>query len=417
MNPSHPLQQTKPNKMTTTNGTNRTNNSTRLFNAESPRLSDFQQICSRIVDPAEYPLASSIAHNIPIYEITKFDSANPSTTSTLQDEWYDILATGPGVFVLKGMYDPAKYEQTLTATNESFERIITRERNDPTKPKGDHFAASGKNDRIWNSFGKHALDDPNSFLHYYANPWLSVVSETWLGPGHRVTAQCNIVKPGGKAQDSHRDYHLGFQDLGACAKFPRGLHFASQFLTLQGAVAHSEMPIESGPTRFLPFSQTYEIGYLAWRREEFREFFQKNYVALPLALGDGVFFNPGLFHAAGANELPAETGFHRKANLLQVSSAFGKPMETVETVPVVQACWEGLTRRFKEAGEVDRELRLLVRAIVEAYPFPTNLDKRPPAPSGMAPESEQDIVLRGLEGGWSEEQVVKELLKMQDDSK
>ena len=403
--------------MTNTNGTKRATKNTRLFNTESSKLSDFQQVCSRTTDPADYPLASSITHRVPIYEITKFDPANPSTTSALQDEWYDILSTGPGVFVLKGMYDPAKYEQTLTATNESFKRIITHENNDPTKPKGDHFAASGKNDRIWNSFGKHALDDPDSFLHYYANPWLESVSEAWLGPGYRVTAQCNIVKPGGKAQDSHRDYHLGFQDLGACERFPRGLHLASQYLTLQGAVAHSDMPVESGPTRFLPFSQGYEIGYLAWRKEEFREFFQEKYVALPLALGDGVFFNPGLFHAAGANELPAESAFHRKANLLQVSSAFGKPMETVETVPVIRSCWEGLTKKFKEAGGVDEELRLLVKAIAEAYPFPTNLDKRPPAPSGMAPESEQDIVIRGLEGGWTGEDVVKELLKMKEDSK
>lgn len=156
--------------MTNTNGTKSANKSTRLFNPESPKLSDFKQICSRTTNPADYPLASSIAHNIPIYEITKLDPADVSTTSALQDEWYDILSTGAGVFVLKGMYDPAKYEQTLTATNESFKRIIAHENNDPTKPKGDHFAASGKNDRIWNSFGKHALDDPDSFLHYYANP-------------------------------------------------------------------------------------------------------------------------------------------------------------------------------------------------------------------------------------------------------
>lgn len=397
--------------------TNHSNKSIRLFNAESPQLHDFQQICSRTTNRANYPLAASISHNIPIYEITKFNPTDASTTSALQDEWYDILATGPGVFVLKGMYEPTKYEQTLSATNASFQRIIDHERNDPQKPKGDHFAASGKNDRIWNSFGKHALDDPDSFLEYYANPWLAIVSEAWLGPGYRVTAQCNIVKPGGKAQDSHRDYHLGFQELDTCARFPRGLHFTSQFLTLQGAVAHSEMPVESGPTRFLPFSQTYDIGYLAWRRDEFREFFQSNYVALPLALGDGVFFNPGLFHAAGANELPAETAFHRKANLLQVSSVFGKPMETVETVPVVRACWKGLSRRYRDAGGMDEELRLLVRAIAEGYPFPTNLDKRPPAPSGMAPESEQDIVVRGLESGWTGERVVGELVRMQSDSK
>lgn len=421
--------------MTATNGTNGTTGTTtgtttgamngaqaktsaRLFDATSASLPEFQKICARTADPASYPLASAIEHNVPIYETSHFDPWDAAATSALQDEWYAILASGPGVFVLKDMYDRRRYEPTLAAANAAFQRIIDHERTSQT-PKGDHFAASGKNDRIWNSFSKHAVDDPASFLDYYANPWLAVASEAWLGPGYRVTAQCNIVKPGGKAQDSHRDYHLGFQDLEASARFPRGLHLASQLLTLQGAVAHSDMPVESGPTRYLPFSQTYDIGYLAWRRDDFRAFFQANYVALPLKLGDGVFFNPGLFHAAGANDLAAESGFHRKANLLQVSSAFGKPMETVDTVPVVQRCWEGLARRFADAGGgvVNRELRMLVQAVAEAYPFPTNLDKRPPAPSGMAPESEQEILVHGLEAGWTVDEVVGELEKMQRDSR
>lgn len=376
---------------------------------ENPNLSDFKQVCSRTVDATKYPKASSINQNIPIYEANQFDPWDTTTTNTLQDEWYDILSTGPGVFVLKNMYSTSEYKSTLDATNAAFQRIIDHERTAQT-PKGDHFAAGGKNDRIWNSFSKHALQDPASFLKYYANPWVAVVSEAWLGPGYRVTAQCNIVKPGGKAQDSHRDYHLGFQEDEVTARVPRGMHLASQFLTLQGAVAHGDMPVESGPTRFLPFSQTFEAGYLAYRREEFRSFFLERYVALPLGLGDGVFFNPGLFHAAGANDLE---GFNRKANLLQVSSAFGKPMEMVDTIPVVQSCWDGLKEWFaKDRAKTD----VLVKALAEAYPFPTNLDKRPPAPSGMAPESEQQIILRGLEGGSTVDQVVEELRKMHRDS-
>ena len=40
-------------------------------------------------------------------------------------------------------------------------------------------------------------------------------------------------------------------------------------LTLQGAVAHSEMPLDTGPTLYLPYSQLYEPGYLAWPLPEF----------------------------------------------------------------------------------------------------------------------------------------------------
>lgn len=387
---------------------------------ETPDLEEFKQICSRTVEQGQYPQASKISHNIPIYDAQLFDPWDTAVTNRLQDEWYDILSTGPGVFVLKNMYTCSgqgqeDYTSTLEATNAAFQRIIEHEKTaNPTK--GDHFAAGGKNDRIWNSFSKHAAQDPGSFLTYYANPWLSHVSEAWLGPSYRVTAQCNIVKPGGKAQDSHRDYHLGFQEESVAERVPRGLHLASQFLTLQGAVAHSEMPVESGPTRFLPFSQCFQAGYLAYRREEFRAFFQERFVASPLELGDGVFFNPGLFHAAGENCMSssgAAGGFDRKANLLQVSCAFGKPMEMVDTVPVVRCVWDGLVQWWSSDR---KKAELLVKALAEGYPFPTNLDKRPPAPSGMAPESEQDVVRRGLDEDWGVDRVTAELEAIHRDS-
>lgn len=389
---------------------------TRLFSPESPKLEDFQKICSRITDKSTYPLATSISQNVPVYTLSNLDPADKPTTHALQNEWHHIMHTGPGVFIVKGMYSPSRYGQTLESTNAAFQRIITRERQSASS-KGDHFSASGKNDRIWNSFSKHALEDPASFLDYYSNPWLELVSEAWLGPAYRVTAQVNVVKPGGAAQDPHRDYHLGFQELDRCARFPATVHLVSQFLTLQGAVAHSDMPPESGPTRFLPYSQTYEVGYLAWRRDEFRRYFQEQYVACPLELGDGLFFNPALFHAAGANEMDgAEGDFHRKANLLQISCGMGKAMESVDSVPIVDRCWDLMVERFNRVGGFDRELNAFVLAIADGYPFPTNLDKRPPAPSGMAPESEQDILVRGLKEGWNRQRVVEELEMMRRDS-
>jgi len=45
------------------------------------------------------------------------------------------------------------------------------------------------------------------------------------------------------------------------------------------------------------------------------------------------------------------------------------------------------------------EVRALIAAVAEGYPFPTNLDQRPPAPGGMAPESEQQLLVRALKGG------------------
>lgn len=403
----------------------------RLYKAESLQLDDFKQICSRTIDASTYPLACAIERNVPIYDLAALEAqtVTADTLSYLQDEWHHILQTGPGIFVLRDMYASTQYSSILSATNAAFDQIIAKERASDLS-KGDHFAAGGSNDRIWNAFQKHGEEDPASFLAYYSNPWLATVCNAWLGPGYRVTAQVNAVHPGGTAQQAHRDYHLGFIEAETCVRYPAPTQLASQFLTLQGAVAHTDMPVDSGPTRFLPFSQTYKPGYLAWRRPEFRAFFQENYVALPLSLGDGVFFNPALFHAAGANIMDPSNGFRRVANLLQISSAFGKPMETVDSLPLINRTWDELSERHADAGipaDVDpdpgrhslaqREVKAFVQAVAEGYPFPTNLDRRPPAPSGMAPESEQDLLLRALEAGWSRTQVVAALEEMRRDEK
>ena len=89
----------------------------------------------------------------------------------------------------------------------------------------------------------------------------------------------------------------------------------SQFLTLQGAVAHVDMPLESGPTTFLPYSQRCEENYMLWRREDFKEYYKENKTQQPLEKGDAVFFNPGLIHAAGDN---VSFNVDRMANLVQV---------------------------------------------------------------------------------------------------
>ena len=56
--------------------------SPRLFDAASPKLQDFQQICSRTTDPASYRLASTIERNVPIYDATNFDPWDTSSTIT-----------------------------------------------------------------------------------------------------------------------------------------------------------------------------------------------------------------------------------------------------------------------------------------------------------------------------------------------
>lgn len=377
--------------------------SSRLFSAqEPPSLEEFEQLCSENTSHEQYPLATTIDKNIPLYQLPAYSSLTAAQRTALQDEWYQVLLFGPGVFVTKSLF---KDRALIDRTTASFHQIIQRERTAATT-SGDHFAAAGTNDRIWNVLTKHALHDPASFIQYYSNPYLALLATAWLGSGYRLTAQANNVRPGSAPQSVHRDYHLGFQPAATCAQFPAAMHVASQFLTLQGAVAHVDMPLESGPTRVLPYSQRFAQGFLAYRRPEFAAFFDEKWVALPLEKGDGIFFNPALFHAAGAND---SKDVERMANLLQISSAVGKTMETIETLPILRVCWEGMREVFeREGGMGSEEVRALVAAVTSGYPFPTNMDSNPPQPDGLLPVGEWDIVVKGLGEGWSTEKMVKE---------
>ena len=167
------------------------------------------------------------------------------------------------------------------------------------------------------------------------------------------------------------------------------MHALSPALTLQGAVAHCDIPLESEPTLYLPFSQHMEAGYLVFPPHEFQEFLQKNHMQLPLEKGDAVFFNPALMHAAGTN---TSKDIYRMANLLQVSSAFGRAMETVNRTAMCLALYPTLL-----ASDMDIGARTaVIAAAAEGYSFPTNLDRDPPI-SGLAPASQADLMHKALQ--------------------
>ena len=170
----------------------------------------------------------------------------------------------------------------LDRTTAAFNRMIADQRSRGAAA-GDHFAKPGANDRVWNALEKLAVTDPEAFVAYYANDVVALVATAWLGPGYQVTSQVNVVNPGGEGQTVHRDYHLGFQSDEVCADYPAHVHALSQVLTLQGAVAHCDMPVVSGPTLYLPHSQKYSHGYVAYRRPEFRYFGAPH----PAAAGQG----------------------------------------------------------------------------------------------------------------------------------
>jgi ectoine hydroxylase-related dioxygenase (phytanoyl-CoA dioxygenase family) len=268
---------------------------------------------------------------------------------------------------------------------------------------GDHFAKPGANDRIWGAIDKFAVRDPATFADYYANDTLALISSAWLGHGYQVTSQPNVVNPGGEAQVAHRDYHLGFMSQEQAERYPAHVHLLSPALTLQGAVAHVDMPVETGPTLYLPHSQKYPAGYVAFHLAEFTAYFNDNYVQLPLEKGDAAFFNPALFHGAGTNR---SADVRRMANLLQVSSAFGRAMETVDRTAMCRALFPVL-RDF--GGNVAN----VVAAAAEGYAFPTNLDRDQPI-GGLAPQTQAELLQQALAEKWDTPQFEKALLDQQE---
>ena len=219
----------------------------KYFSIQDINIKDFEQIISSETLKSDFPLCEDIQKNVPIYDTKKILSSKFKIR--YQEEFNHILEQGPGVLIFKSMYQDLKL---IDKKNEIFYRIAQKEANNIEK--SDHFAPSDANLRIWNSLEKVAVKDALSFIEYYKNSIIRLISESWLGPYYQVTAQVNVVKPDGKAQNPHRDYHLGFQDNQTVEQFPLNVHFMSQMLTLQGAVAHSDTPLESGPTMLLPFS-------------------------------------------------------------------------------------------------------------------------------------------------------------------
>ena len=86
------------------------------------------------------------------------------------------------------------------------------------------------------------------------------------------------------------------------------------------------------------------------------------------------------------------------ANLLQVSSAFGRAMESVDRVAMSRALYPVLARR-RAAGAGERELDNVVAASAEGYAFPTNLDRDQPV-GGLAPQTQAELVRQALAEGW-----------------
>ena len=96
------------------------------------------------------------------------------------------------------------------------------------------------------------------------------------------------------------------------------------------------------------------------------------------------------------------------ANLLQVSSAYGRAMETVDRTQMAETLFPVL-RRMGENGTLSpAQVENAVAASAEGYSFPTNLDRDPPL-AGLAPKTQQALVREALAERWEPARFAAEL--------
>jgi ectoine hydroxylase-related dioxygenase (phytanoyl-CoA dioxygenase family) len=368
----------------------------RPWSSDVCRLDEFVDIVEVPTVLDEYPNAAGVEQGVVVYDA---DGVRSATEAVIRGELAHALLRGPGIVKIASAFE----SDVLDRVSATFRQIIADEKAAGTA-RGDHYAKPGANDRVWNALQKLALRDPAGFVDYYTNDIVALAARSWLGPAYQITSQVNVVNPGGEAQQPHRDYHLGFMTDDRAAEYPPHVHELSPVLTLQAAVAHCDMPVESGPTMYLPHSQKYVPGYMAWRRPEFIAYFAEHHVQLPLAAGDAVFLSPALFHAAGTNR---SADVFRMANLLQISSAFGRAMEAMDRQAMVNAVYPVLVER-RAAGLDDASVVNVVGACAEGYAFPTDLDRDQPV-GGLSPPSQADIMSTALAEGWTPQRLRTEL--------
>ena len=111
-----------------------------------------------------------------------------------------------------------------------------------------------------------------------------------------------------------------------------------------------------------------------------------------------LFFSPALFHAAGTNRTK---DVKRMVNLFQVSSAYGRAMESINRTAMVKALYPAL---LAATDLTEQQIANAIAATAEGYSFPTNLDRDPPL-GGLAPKSQAALVHEALAAAWTPEQL------------
>ena len=155
------------------------------------RVEDLRELLETQPDP-QLTFTDRIEQQVPIYDAATLRAAiaTEEGCAAVESELAHVLADGPGIFVMAG----ALAHPVVDRVSAAFEEIITAERAKGGEV-GDHFAAGGVNDRIWNALEKLAVDHPEDFVDYYSDDLIALAARAWLGPGYQVTSCLLYTSP------------------------------------------------------------------------------------------------------------------------------------------------------------------------------------------------------------------------------
>ena len=90
-------------------------------------LDAFKRLVERAVSRADYPFASELASNVPVYDgpEARSSAAAPETRKELMAEWVEALTDGPGIIVIRGAFAD---HAAIDKANDHFWAIIEEER-------------------------------------------------------------------------------------------------------------------------------------------------------------------------------------------------------------------------------------------------------------------------------------------------
>ncbi len=255
-----------------------------------------------------------------------------------------MLLEGPGVVMVEHAFRAFGRGPATRV----FRTLLDEERA-TGKDRGDYFAKPGTNERLWDSLGKLAFRDPEVFVDYFANDMVALVSvATRLGSAtrspRRSTWSTRVARPRRCTETIIWVLHptsAPSLSLRTSTNSLRYSHLPGRRSALRHARREWAYPVRpllpEVPAR-LP-GVAFATVLRSWKR---------TYVQPPLAKGDAmVFFNPALFHGAGqTGRLP--TWMY---NLLQISSTFGRAMESVDRDGITNAVFPALLQRKRQGAD------------------------------------------------------------------